>query len=176
MRNIAETWSLRFGRDVVPRRRGARDTMRRTFRNRITAGLALVALMFVTAACGGATPTPQTSQTTQGTVNSPPPGPGDAAICQVISRAETSYAAAQWTIWRAQMAQIGALAGSASYVPIKADAQALKTIYTTPSSTTTTTTKPKSKSKIRVREFNPAGLTGLYAYAGLRNTCSKIFH
>jgi hypothetical protein len=74
------------------------------------------------------------------------------------------------------MAQIGALAGSASYIPIRTDAQALKTIYTPPSSTTTTTTtKPKSKSKIRVREFNPAGLTGLYSYAGLKNTCSKVF-
>jgi hypothetical protein len=140
--------------------------------NRLTMGLVLFAVVAALEACGGSTPSALTSQTTQRTVKSPPPGAGDAAICNLISKAETTSATGQWTAWRLQMAQIGAMARSAQYVPIRTAAQALEKVYAATSTTTTTaaTSRPKRHSSVAT------SFTGVYAYAELKSTCAKVLH
>lgn len=105
------------------------------------------------------------------------PGAGDFAICSVVKRATTAYNAKQYTVWRLAMAEIGNMAKSARYAPIKKYALELKAAYDSPHpSTTTTTTKTRKSGKRAV----PAGIDlgglfeGLGGYVGLKKTCATL--
>lgn len=114
------------------------------------------------------------------------PGAGDFAICSVVKRATTAYDAKQYTVWRLAMAQIGDMAGSARYAPIKKYALELKAAYDTPHHSTTTTThksgKLSGKSKTAKTAkgavssgFSLSGLfQGIGGYVGLKKTCATL--
>lgn len=131
----------------------------------------LVACAAVMAACGGGAPT---------AAKSPPPGPGDFAICNVIAKATAAYSAKQYPAWRLDLAQIGTMASSAHDLAIKRYADELKAAYDSPT-TTVPTTRPVTRTKGTKRskgvvntgklEYLFAGLGG---YVGIKDTCAKL--
>jgi hypothetical protein len=149
--------------------------MTRSIGTTLLAVLATMACVVTLAACGGSTPSP-TSQSTQTTQNSPPPGQGDAAICQLVSKASAAYNAKDYTAWRSDMAQIANMADSAQYVPIKQVATQLKAILASSSSTTTTTKAGKhTKYKSSTLGSNLRGIFGpIGAYVDLTKTCAHL--
>jgi hypothetical protein len=140
--------------------------MTRSFRSALTAGLVTIASVLALAACGGSTP----SSSTQAAGTSPPPGPADGRICQVVTQAVAAYNAKDYTAWRNDMTLIGDTADSAQYVPLKTYAEEAKQA----TSSTTSTTKPKSKSR-HASGVHLGGLFGeLGAYVGLQRVCAKL--
>jgi hypothetical protein len=134
-------------------------------------GLTTVACVLTMAACGGSAPSSSSSQGAQSTGTSPPPGPSDARICQVVSQATTAYNSKNFSAWRSDLALVGAAADSAQYVPLKTYAEEVKQA----TSSTTTTTKPRSKSRHSAGGIHTSGLFNeLGAYVGLQHVCAKL--
>jgi len=143
--------------------------MIRPVRTRVMVGLAMLTAVAGLSACGSSPPSaPRSAPTT-----SPPPGAGDTSICQLVAKATAAYNAKNYTAWRSDMAQIGATADSAQYVPLKTYAEDVKRAN---SEATTTTTKPKSGSKPKKGErINLGGLLGvLGGFVGLQHVCAKL--
>jgi hypothetical protein len=142
--------------------------MTRSIRTVLTAGLATIACVLALAACGGGS-TPS-SQSSQSTGTSPPPGPADSRICQVVTQATAAYKAGQYTTWRSDMTQIGQAADSAQYIPLKNYAEEIKQA----TSSTTSTTKPKSR-RAKASGVHVGGLfSALGGYVGLQRVCATL--
>lgn len=147
--------------------------MTRTLRRPLLAGFIALACAGGLAACGSSTPSANSAPTT----TSPPPGPGDVAICHLVTQATTAYQAKNYTAWRFDLAAIGNAAGSAHYEPIKSVATQLKTLLSPTTTTTTTAAKHgKKKSKYKPdlsgavnRVFGPIG-----GYLQLTKTCAHL--
>lgn len=135
-----------------------------SFRTRIGVGISVLACVAGLAACGGSSPTKSTATT------SPPPGSGDAAICQLVAKATTAYAAKDYSMWRSYMTQIAEAAGSARYLPLKRYAEQIKEANR---SAATTTTKPKAKSKNGSAVQLGGSFAALGGYVGLKHVCAK---
>jgi hypothetical protein len=147
-------------------------------RSRPTARSSIVAMLVACAAtlaaCGGSSPTAS------------PPGPGDFAICKVVSKATAAYQAKQYTTWRLDMAQIGTMAASAHDSTIRNYALELKSAYDSPSTSTTSTSttlprKVTSKKGATKPVLVPSAamgslFNGLGGYIGLKNTCASLHH
>lgn len=141
-----------------------------------TAGSSIVAVLVACAvtlaACGGSSPSATSS----------PPGPGDFAICKVVSTATTAYQAKQYTTWRLDMAQIGTMAASAHDSTIRNYALELKAAYDAPTTSATSTTLPRkvtpkkgSKGPVVVPPASFGSLfNGLGGYVGLEKTCATL--
>jgi hypothetical protein len=137
-----------------------------SIRTAMMAGLTTLACVVALSACGGSTP----NSSTQASGSSPPPGPADGRICQVVTQAVAAYKAKDYTAWRNDMTLIGDTADSAQYVPLKTYAEEAKQA----TSSTTSTTKPKSKSP-HASGVHLGGLFGdLGAYVGLQRVCAKL--
>jgi hypothetical protein len=145
--------------------------MTRSIRKSMMAGLATVACVLTLAACGGSSSPPGSSQGTQTTGTSPPPGQADSRICQVVTQATAAYNAKDFTTWRSDMILIGDSADSAQYIPIRNYAEEIKQAT---SSTTTTTTKPKSKSHRHNGYHFQSLFNELGAYGGLQRACASL--
>ena len=132
---------------------------------RLRTGLALLvtASALALTACGGS----------PSAAKSPPPGPGDFAIFNVVARSTFDYTTKQYATWKLAMAEIGTMAGSARDLTVKKYADELKAAYDSPT-TTSTTTRTKSSRKV----VNESGLGNFFAgiggYVGLKNTCPKL--
>jgi hypothetical protein len=135
--------------------------MTRPLLTRVTTGIVVVLSVAILSGCGGSTPTTGSSATT-----SPPPGSGDTAICQLITKATASYNAKNFGEWRLYMGQVGATADSAQYLPLKRYAEEVKRANN-PSTTTTTESKGR-------RGVNIGGLSALGGYLGLRRVCANL--
>lgn len=130
----------------------------------------LVACAATLAACGGSSP------------SASPPGPGDFAICRIVTKANTAYQTKQYTTWRLEMAQIGNMAGSAHDSTIRNYALKLKSAYDTPTTSTTSTTLPRkltSKKGAKKPVVIPPAVVGslfngLGGYVGLKSTCATL--
>jgi hypothetical protein len=146
--------------------------MTRSLRTDLTMGLATIACVLALAACGSSSPSTQGTQHTQSTLQSPPPGQADTAICHLVSQASLAYMAKDYTAWRADLTQIAGMADSAQYVPIKQVATELKSVLA--SSSVTTTTKPGTKYKSALGSNLRAILGPLGAYVDLTKTCAHL--
>jgi hypothetical protein len=146
--------------------------MTRSFRTDLAIGLTTIACVLALAACGSSAPSTEGTQHTQSTLNSPPPGQADTAICHVVSEASLAYTAKDYAAWRADLAQIAGMADSAQYVPIKQVATELKSVLA--SSSVTTTTKPGKKYKSPLSSNIRAILGPLSAYVDLTKTCAHL--
>ena len=136
------------------------------FRTCSLMGLATLGCVAGLTACGGASPTAsrQGAPTT-----SPPPGPGDAAVCQLVTQATAAYKAQNYSTWRSDMKQIGNTAATTQYFPLKRYADEVQRVTTG----TTTTTKPKSKKNSKGVTFS-GSLSVLGGYVGLQRVCANL--
>lgn len=127
---------------------------------RVAGGLLACGSLVLTA-CGSSSPTPQ------GHGSSGSPGSGDAAICQKVAQAKEQYDAKDLSGWRSTMQQIGEMASSSQYGPIRADAEELKAAY----NPTSTTTKSNHKQKTSVNTYQ---LLVPVVFIGLQKACASL--
>jgi hypothetical protein len=130
------------------------------FRIRIAGGLVVCGCLLL-AACGGSSPS------AQGNSKSGSPGSGDVAICQKVAQAKQQYDAKDLSSWRSTMQQIGEMANSAQYDPIRSDAEVLKRAYNTTGTTTKANHKPKGS-------LNDNQLLVPVVFVGLQKTCAHL--
>ncbi len=137
--------------------------MIRSIRTQMAVGLTAVMCVVGLAACSSTPSSPSAHISGK----SPPPGAGDTAICQLVTQATMAYNAKNYTGWRSDMVQIGNMAGSAQYEPVKTYADA---IHRETTLITTTTTRSKKKSGL---VFNGSlALAG--GYVGLQHACANL--
>ena len=114
--------------------------MIRSIRLAVAGALVSIACVVALSACGSSSPGTKTTATT-----SPPPGLGDASICQLTTKATTAYGAKDYITWKTDMGQIAGLADSAQYTPLKKYAEQVKKAVD--AATTSTTSQKDSKKK-----------------------------
>jgi hypothetical protein len=131
--------------------------------SRLLSGVAVLVCVAGLSACGSSSPSTSGSATT-----SPPPGSGDTAICQLVSKATAAYNARNYDQWRLYMAQVGASADASRYPPLRKYAEQVKNGI----KATTTTTTSSSKNRSGFVAGGALAIAG--GFVGLQHVCARL--
>lgn len=158
---------LSTGRPGDATERNKKRLVSRSWHTTFGVAIAVLVCIATLTACAGPSSNRQSTSTT-----SPPPGAGDVAICQIVSKATAAYNSKDYTSWRLYIAQVGSTADSAQYLPLKRYAEKVKHAISE-GSTTSSTTKPDKSS--RADRLNVSGLfNALGGYLGLKQVCATL--